>query len=88
MLRVRKANREGIVVADTYQVNPKMAGTTFAQIKLLSDGSVPAAQTDPNLINPWGVSFSPTSPPFSQAAKPLLRAFPSSSRFQPQSCSP
>jgi uncharacterized protein (TIGR03118 family) len=36
--------------------------TTFTQTNLISDGSVPAQQTDPNLINPWGVSYSPTSP--------------------------
>jgi uncharacterized protein (TIGR03118 family) len=36
--------------------------TTFAQTNLVSDGSVPAAHTDPLLINPWGVSYSPTSP--------------------------
>jgi len=46
-----------------------MAGTTFSWINLISEGSVLAAQTDSNLINPWGVSFSP------KAAKPLLRAF-------------
>ena len=36
---------------------------TFTKNKLVgSDPSVGAAQTDPNLINPWGVSESPTSP--------------------------
>jgi hypothetical protein len=34
----------------------------FAQTNLVSDGSVLAAHTDPNLINPWGVAFSPTGP--------------------------
>jgi uncharacterized protein (TIGR03118 family) len=29
---------------------------------LISDGFVPAEQTDPNLINPWGVSYSSKSP--------------------------
>lgn len=29
---------------------------------LVSDGSVPALTTDPNLINPWGISAGPTSP--------------------------
>jgi uncharacterized protein (TIGR03118 family) len=38
------------------------ARTTFLQTNLISDGFVPAQQTDHNLINPWGVSFSPTSP--------------------------
>lgn len=35
---------------------------SFKQTNLVSDGFVPAATTDPNLINPWGVSFSPTGP--------------------------
>lgn len=36
---------------------------TFTETKLVgSDPSVGAAQTDPNLINPWGISESPTSP--------------------------
>ncbi len=38
------------------------AGTTFTQTNLISDGFVPALKTDPNLINPWGVAYSPTSP--------------------------
>ncbi len=32
------------------------------QTNLVSDGAVPAHTTDPNLINPWGVSFGPTGP--------------------------
>src|ERR1700722_15672131 len=35
---------------------------TFVQTNLISDGFVPAQQMDANLINPWGVAFSPTSP--------------------------
>jgi len=34
----------------------------FIQHNLVSDGAVPAEKTDPNLINPWGVSFSSGSP--------------------------
>jgi len=34
----------------------------FIQDNLISDGAVQAGTTDPNLVNPWGVSFSPTSP--------------------------
>ena len=34
----------------------------FTQTNLVSDGTVPAAVTDPNLVNPWGVAFSPTGP--------------------------
>jgi len=40
--------------------------TTFAQrysqTNLVSDMPGVAAVTDPNLVNPWGISFSPTSP--------------------------
>ena len=36
--------------------------TSFVQTNLVSDGSVPAVTSDPNLINPWGVAFSATGP--------------------------
>lgn len=35
---------------------------TFIQTNLISNGSVPAEQTDPNVINPWGVSYGPGGP--------------------------
>src|SRR5450756_1804813 len=35
---------------------------SFAQVNLVSDISGLAANTDPNLKNPWGVAFSATSP--------------------------
>jgi uncharacterized protein (TIGR03118 family) len=38
------------------------ARLTFLQTNLISDGFVSAQQTDQNLINPWGVSYGPTSP--------------------------
>ena len=31
-------------------------GNSFTQTNLVSDGTVPAEHTDPNLINPWGIS--------------------------------
>ena len=34
----------------------------YMQVNLVSSGYVNAQVTDPNLINPWGVSASPTSP--------------------------
>src|SRR5437867_5906210 len=34
----------------------------FAQVNLASDVPGLARVTDPNLVNPWGVSFSPTGP--------------------------
>jgi uncharacterized protein (TIGR03118 family) len=36
--------------------------TYFDQHNLVSDGSVTAAHTDPNLVNGWGVAFNPTGP--------------------------
>jgi uncharacterized protein (TIGR03118 family) len=36
--------------------------TTFLQTNLVSDGFVPAPTIDPNLINPWGLAHSATSP--------------------------
>src|SRR5689334_10318295 len=36
--------------------------TTFTQTNLVSDGFIAAPTIDPNLINPWGVSFSATGP--------------------------
>lgn len=33
-----------------------VAQSTYVQTNIISDGSVAAAQTDPTLINPWGVS--------------------------------
>ena len=36
--------------------------TEYLQTNLVSDGSVPAAFTDKNLVNPWGISYSPTGP--------------------------
>ena len=39
-------------------------GNSFVQHNLVSDIPGLAAATDPNLVNPWGVSFSPTGSPF------------------------
>ena len=42
-----------------------LSPTTFTQTNLISDGSLQAGhaqQTDPNLINPWGVAYSATGP--------------------------
>jgi uncharacterized protein (TIGR03118 family) len=36
--------------------------SAFTQTNLVSDGFVPAPTIDPNLINPWGVAASATSP--------------------------
>lgn len=47
---------------DTNAHHQHVAPPTFTQTNLISDGSVPAEQTDSNLVNPWGVSYSPTGP--------------------------
>lgn len=41
---------------------PGTARAGYVQTNLVSDISGDAAVTDPNLLNPWGISFSPTSP--------------------------
>lgn len=37
---------------------------SYLQTNLVSDGAVPAKTTDPNLKNPWGISFLPGASPF------------------------
>jgi len=41
---------------------PPASGNAFVQTNLVSDLAGVAAVTDPNLINPWGISASATSP--------------------------
>ncbi len=41
---------------------PAYAETLFNVTNLVSDGTVPAKVVDLNLINPWGIAMSPTSP--------------------------
>jgi uncharacterized protein (TIGR03118 family) len=43
---------------------PAHAATTFTQTNLVTNNPVanPATLSDPSLVNPWGVSMSPTSP--------------------------
>ena len=36
--------------------------TAFSMSSLISDGSVTAAATDANLVNPWGIVFAPGAP--------------------------
>ena len=45
-------------------VAPAQAGPTFSVTNLITNNQAvnPAQITDPNLVNPWGVSFSATSP--------------------------
>src|SRR5438477_330705 len=53
------------VVAFAFQASPAQAGIargSFHQENLVSDIPGLAAHTDPQLVNPWGLSASPTSP--------------------------
>lgn len=43
-------------------VTPLGAQTRVAVTNLVSNGAVPAATIDPNLVNPWGIARSPTGP--------------------------
>jgi uncharacterized protein (TIGR03118 family) len=43
-------------------VTPLSAATQVVQTNLVSNGAVPAVTIDPNLVNPWGLARSPTSP--------------------------
>lgn len=36
------------------------ASAQYSQTNLVSNGTIPAAHTDPNLLNSWGVAFNPT----------------------------
>ena len=53
------ANGAGGIV---YKFVPVPPSLTYVGRKLISDIPGQAEQTDPNLINPWGIAFSPTSP--------------------------
>jgi uncharacterized protein (TIGR03118 family) len=43
---------------------PSRAATAYIQTNLVSDGEVPAAHTDANLKNPWGLTINPAGGPF------------------------
>jgi uncharacterized protein (TIGR03118 family) len=51
-----------VLAAGLTAAAPAAGAQTFKVVNLVSDGSVKAAHTDPNLINPWGISASPTGP--------------------------
>ena len=41
---------------------PQATTGFFTQTNLVSNGAVPADHIDANLVNPWGIALSPTSP--------------------------
>src|SRR3954447_26023104 len=51
--------RDGTAVADTRRHRHHAGGDEFVRADLVSDGATPAAHTDPNLKNPWGIAFNP-----------------------------
>jgi uncharacterized protein (TIGR03118 family) len=59
-------NRRGtsLMAAVSVAILAVQSGAAIAQqfsvTNLVSDGSVPAATVDPSLVNPWGMSFSPS----------------------------
>lgn len=54
---------ETVSAADIGRILHHKGGTTFTESKLVgSDATVGAEQTDPNLVNPWGISESATGP--------------------------
>lgn len=48
-----------VVVALATSVSAHAQGDTYRQRNLVSDGSVPADNTDANLVNGWGITFNP-----------------------------
>jgi hypothetical protein len=40
----------------------RVAAAGYSETNLVSDGFVPAPNIDPQLINPWGISFPPGGP--------------------------
>lgn len=49
-------------LAAAIALGPGAIAHAFDVTNLVSNGSVPAGSTDPNLSNPWGIAYSPTGP--------------------------
>ncbi len=62
MRHVHRALLMALIGVGQFGVMANPAGATFSQTNLVSDVPGLAELTDPNLKNPWGVSFSATSP--------------------------
>src|SRR5262249_22181282 len=52
----------GIPVTFTDLGGSALKTGSVAQVNLVSDGSIPAAHSDSQLKDPWGIAFSPTGP--------------------------
>src|SRR5690349_3486335 len=62
------ASSNRVIVSTVESLEPRRlfagipAGNVFTQTNLVSDGTVPAAHTDADLKNPWGMAFTPVGP--------------------------
>lgn len=56
----RRPSRRLVAFAFLTLAGPALA--QYQQTNLVSDGSIPAAHTDANLVNPWGIAFNPGGP--------------------------
>jgi uncharacterized protein (TIGR03118 family) len=54
--------RHYLLAATLFAAAPAHAAVKVTQTNLVSDGYTTAAFTDPNLKNPWGISYSPSGP--------------------------
>src|SRR5215472_15631350 len=52
----------GLLAALVLVVSSPAVGQSYKQTNLVSDLPGVANITDPNLVNPWGIAFGPTSP--------------------------
>jgi uncharacterized protein (TIGR03118 family) len=56
------ATSRGFAVSDDQHGAARSRGGSYSVRNLVSDGFVPADNTDPNLVNPWGIVFNPNGP--------------------------
>ena len=52
----------GLAMLALIAASQPAAAQAVTQTNLTSDGSVPAAFTDKNLVNAWGISYAPGGP--------------------------
>jgi uncharacterized protein (TIGR03118 family) len=57
--RVSTRSWAPLALALLLAASPALASDVFRQRNLVSDGTIPAAHTDPHLVNGWGVAFNP-----------------------------
>jgi len=63
IINYRRTALSAILILTSATLQPSAKGANqYAQHNLVSDIPGLADQTDPNLVNPWGISMSSTSP--------------------------